>query len=335
MANDDITDVANLVESILGSSRREPIVDGWTEYNCPYCAEENCGIVDNKYNCCINYKCGTYHCWKCGNSGKVSKIIKIYGGYDKLEEYKNCLKEIKSCRMYSLSNNNFDNNVDLLSNEDSLSLPNDYIPLWQNNTLMAKEAIEYLAKRRIGQELIKKHNIGYVGSLSKDYKMRNRIIVPSYNEFGELNYYIARDYSGKQSNFKYMNPKIPKTQYIFDENMINWYEDITLVEGVFDHMVIPNSIPLLGKKLERTDAVYKSIVNKSMANINILLDDDAIHDAKCLYRNLNNVLCNKIRLIECPDGFDASLIYQKYGINGVKQLMLSKRKIDEFELMFN
>lgn len=333
--NSGIGDIVSVVENVLGKSRREPSIEGWTEYNCPYCTDENSGRVDNKYNCCINYSSGTFHCWKCNNSGRLSKIIKTYGGNAKLEEYRRIIKDIKSSQLYTLSDNALLNDIELLKSENTLFLPKDYIPLWQNKSKYATEALEYLAKRGIGQDIIHKHNIGYVGYWSKDYKMRNRIIIPSYDEFGELNYFIARDYSGRQTRLKYNNPQVPKTSYIFDENMVNWYEDITLVEGVFDHMVIPNSIPLLGKKLAKEDAVYKALLNRAMANVNVLLDDDAIKDAKELYYKLEeSPLKGRIRIIECPNGYDASLIYQEYGINGIKRLMRSKRKLDDFEKIF-
>lgn len=335
LLNSGFSEIVDVVENVLGKSRRDPMFDGWTEYNCPYCTDENAGRVDNKYNCCVNYASGVFHCWKCGNSGRLSKIIKTYGGNSKLEEYRRIIKDIKSSQQYSLNDKALFNDVELLKSENTLFLPKDYKPLWNTTSKYANEALEYLSKRGINQDIIRKHHIGYVGYWSKDFKMRNRIIIPSYDEFGELNYFIARDYSGKQTKLKYNNPQVPKTSYIFDEGLVNWYEDITLVEGVFDHIVIPNSIPLLGKKLGKDDAVYKALVNKAMANVNVLLDDDAIKDAKELYYKLEeSPLKGRVRIIECPNGYDASLVYQEYGVEGVKRLMKSKRKLDDFERIF-
>ena len=166
--------------------------------------------------------------------------------------------------------------------------------------------------------------------------MSFRIIIPSYDEFGDLNYYIARDYSGKNNKRKYNNPEVPKTSYIFDECMINWYEDITLVEGVFDHIVVPNSIPLLGKVLDEDNAVYSALINRAMANVNIMLDGDAVKDAKKLYYKLeDSSLKGRVRIIICDDGYDASTIYEKYGIDGIKKLMKSKRQLNDFDRIFD
>ena len=189
---------------------------------------------------------------------------------------------------------------------------------------------------RSGKFSIETYNIGYVPYWSKDKEMRNRVIIPSYDEYGELNYYIARDYSGKRIYRKYNNPDVKKTLFVFNEDKINWYEDVTLVEGVFDHMVIPNSIPLLGKTLKRDYATFNAVIKKARCNVNVLLDDDALNDAKKIYKLLNSTnLKGKIRLIECPNGYDASDIYKKFGKRGIKQLMNRAKTIEEFELIYD
>jgi DNA primase len=99
-------------------------------------------------------------------------------------------------------------------------------------------------------------------------------------------------------------------------------------------MVIPNSIPLLGKTLKRDYATFNAVVKKARCNVNILLDDDALNDAKKIYKLLNSTNLNgRVRLIECPDGYDASDIYQKFGKRGIKQLMQRAKEIEEFELV--
>lgn len=333
--NGNLHEIIEIVEEILGNPRREAVVDGWTEYNCPNCTSENGNIADNKYNFCINYSKGIGHCWKCGTSGKLSKYIKIYGGRDKLTEYSNIIKEIRRQQQYSLNSTGITDDIEILKVENTLSLPKDYINLYNNDSKYAKEALDYLKNRNLDKNFIKKYNIGYVGYWSNDFSMRNRIIIPSYDEFGDINYYIARDYTGTNTKRKYNNPKIPKTSYIFNERFVNWYEDITLVEGVFDHMVIPNSIPLLGKHMDKNSAIYAALTQRSMANINILLDDDAIKDAKKLYFMLDDtILKGRIRIIDCEKGYDASLIYQRQGIDGIKHLMRKKRKLDDFDKLF-
>lgn len=326
--------IREIIEEVVGTPRRE--TEGWKEYCCVYCADEKGVESDGKYNLAINYGEDLktkpfFHCWRCGTAGKLSKLIKDYGTQENLSKYYNELKNIKNTLLYQI---NYDADIEDFQIENTVELPNDYRPI---NFIdkYATEAINYLKKRNIGKYFIETYNIGYVPYWSKDKEMRNRIIIPSYDEYGELNYYVARDYTEKRKYRKYNNPDIKKTMFVFNEAKINWYEDVTLVEGAFDHMVVPNSIPLLGKTLKRDYATFNAIVNKAKVNVNILLDDDATDDAKKIYKLLETTkLKGRVRIIECPNGYDASDIYQKWGKKGIFQLMKRARKMDDCEMIF-
>ena len=102
-------------------------------------------------------------------------------------------------------------------------------------------------------------------------KYGGRIIVPSYSESNQLNYFVARSYNGNY--FKYKNPEASK-DIIFFENLINWNQPIILCEGVFDAMAIKrNAIPILGKNI--STQLYKKIITSSLSDIYIALDEDA------------------------------------------------------------
>ena len=71
---------------------------------------------------------------------------------------------------------------------------------------------------------------------------------------------------------------------------------------------------------------------KSHSRINILLDDDAIDTAYKMYKFLNNVMKDRIRIIECPQGYDASDYYKCFGRKGILNLLRSAHKLDDFML---
>ena len=324
--------IKDIVEEVIGSPRRE--TEGWTDYCCPYCALEKGVESDGKYNLAVNYgedmkTKSFFHCWRCGTSGKLSKLLKDFGGDNHVKRYNKELSDIYNSALYCLD---FKPEEEILQ-INAVDLPQDFRKIKMDDKY-AKEAIEYLKKRGIGKYFIDYYNIGYVPYWSKDKQMACRVVIPSYDEYGELNYFVARDYTGKRNYRKYNNPDIKKTMFVFNEDKINWYEDVTLVEGAFDHIVIPNSIPLLGKTLKRDYATFKAIINKARANVNILLDDDAISDAKKIYYLLNSTsLRGRIRLIECPNGYDASDIYQKFGKRGIKRLMSLAKQLEDYELV--
>ena len=158
------------------------------------------------------------------------------------------------------------------------------------------------------------------------------VIIPSYDAFGNLTYYAGRDFTGKDKWNK-KNPDIPKTDVVFNEELINWYEPVTLCEGPFDHLVVPNSIPLLGKSLDETYLIYKTLMNKAKYLVNIMLDSDAVATAHKNYNILNTgTLRDRIRIIYCPEGYDPSDVYKHFGRKGILKLLASARKLDDYTL---
>jgi hypothetical protein len=103
-----------------------------------------------------------------------------------------------------------------------------------------------------------------------------RVIVPSYSENDELNYFVARSFY-EDATMKYKNPPVSRDVIVFD-NQINWNEPIILVEGVFDSFSVKrNVIPILGKFLPKT--LKKKIFEKGVKEITIILDSDAVSDS--------------------------------------------------------
>jgi DNA primase len=213
--------------------------------------------------------------------------------------------------------------------DTSLALPDMYIP-FEKGKMCPKKPLEYLQERGIGWDIIEKYNIGYTSYNPNHRDISNRIILPSHNADGKINYWTGRDYSGYCKNQKYFNPKVERKNIIFDEDKIQWDADITLVEGPFDHIVVPNSIPLLGKSLKNDFYLYQKLVLSANANINIFLDNDAKNDALTVYKLLNQGrLYNKIRYICADSGKDPSDIYRERGKKGIIENLRKATKINE------
>ena len=130
-----------------------------------------------------------------------------------------------------------------------------------------------MRRRGITSDDIVKYNIGFC----KDGKYGGRVIIPSYDEMGKLNYFIARDYKDAAGQ-KYKNPPVASKEIIGWELFINWDAPIILVEGIFDALTIKrNVIPLFGKVLH--DKLMQKLVMSSVNRIYIALDQDARRDA--------------------------------------------------------
>ena len=327
----EIGKIRDILQEVLGSPKNEPYSSGWQSYNCPYCAENEGVESDGKYNLETNVEHGCiFHCWKCEARGKLSKLIKDFGNEAQLMEYRETLNTIRNSQLYQLGSS--DNAIEIADIETYVTLPKEYKSITADDK-HAKNALEYLRRRGITDEIIERYKIGYTGYYCEDFTNKNRIIIPSYDEIGELNYYVGRDYTGR-NKIKYCNPKISKTNIVFNVGMINWYENITLVEGPFDHIVVPNSIPLLGKTLSKNSSVFKVLSEKSKAQVNIMLDDDATENAYRMYKFLyKNGFKGRVRIIESPQGYDASLMFERYGKKGIIRLLRTAKELDEFTLM--
>ena len=174
-------------------------------------------------------------------------------------------------------------------------------------------------------DIIKKHKLGFI----KEGEYAGRVIIPSQSNEDTINYFVGRAY-GKVKP-KYLNPDIEKQTIVFNEKLINWDATIYLVEGGFDHIVIPNSITLLGKYMY--DKLLKLLIDKAMGYIVVVLDGDAEDDAKDLYRILNTGrLRGRIRIILLPEKLDISLINEKYGRVGLLRYLKTAYKLKESDL---
>ena len=149
-----------------------------------------------------------------------------------------------------------------------ISLPEEFICLGNKNLpISAKAPLRYLKKRGITKKDIVKWKIGYcpVG------QYKNRIIVPSFDDNGYCNYFIARAYTDDW--LKYKNPPATK-DIIFNDLYVDWSKELTLVEGVFDAIKAENAIPLLGSTLSENSHLFKKLaqINKPVF---LALDADA------------------------------------------------------------
>jgi DNA primase len=165
-------------------------------------------------------------------------------------------------------------------------------------TPIYKVPYNYLKQRNVTNEMMVKFNIGFC--YEGEYK--NRIIIPSYDEEGGLNYFTGRSWETKPY-LKYKNPEAEKDKIIFNEKLIDWKKDIYLVEGVFDGFFLENSIPMLGKHM--SEMLFDKVYNNAKGNVIIALDGDAWNSAIKLYHELNGgELYEKIKIVKLPKDQD-------------------------------
>lgn len=327
--------IYDILTVVLGESKQGGYVSGCMQYqwNCPNCAAEK-GGVDGKYNLETSFVLGKFHCWACDTKGNLSYLIGKYGNSTLLKEYQEEIKAINESKLYDLSSFMDTMNGNVQNDGKVLKLPKTYTKI-DISTLKNKKLKAYLEKRKITQDIIDKFNIGYTQWDGEDYSMRNRIVVPSYDNKGFLNYWVSRDFTGYEKRIKYKNCDADKKEIVFQESLINYNADIVLVEGTIDAIYYPNSISMLGKFLLKDSELFRSLYNKANANIIICLDGDTtIEETKRIYNMLNiGRLRGKIKYITLDEYKDFGEIYENKGKKGLIDAVKSAKQFSEIDLL--
>tara|TARA_A100001391_G_scaffold79427_1_gene51546 strand:- start:244 stop:1203 length:960 start_codon:yes stop_codon:yes gene_type:complete len=242
-------------------------------FNCPKCNH-------HKKKLSVNLDKNVFKCWICDYRGNnIYRLVKKYGTYENKSKWRELVDGIDLLEFDSIIESIFPQEE--LEEEIVVNLPEEFVSLAnKNNTLQAKAAKNYLLKRGIDESDILFWKIGFCNS----GEYAGRIIVPSFNENGDCNYFIGRTYQDDWR--KYMNPPTSKSKIIFNELYIDWCEDLTLTEGVFDAIVAgKNSVPILGSSLKEQSKLFKSIILNDTP-VYVALDSDAEEKASFLIQNL-------------------------------------------------
>jgi len=268
----NLSKTLQILESILGKGKKQS--KGEYLFYCPACHHYKPKLIvklDPGYRAFQHW-----HCWVCQETNDT-KGRSLYGllkrfnaSPEQMIELKDALGEVS----YNYSEPKEIKKV--------LRLPKEFKPLWndESNSIGKRHAMAELKRRKITWGDIIRYHIGYC----EKGEYANRIIIPSYDENGSLNYFTARSYF-KDPPLKYKNPEISKDIVAF-EMFVNWSLPIVLVEGMFDAIAVRrNAIPLLGKTM--SDKLYEKIVLNRPPEVFISLDQDAIRDSIKIADKLN------------------------------------------------
>jgi DNA primase len=258
-------DLLSLVEKVLGKGRKTS--GNNYSFFSPFISHYKPKLeIDLTVN---NNGENPWHCWVSNAKGRsiVSLFKKVKAG----KQYLDDLNKILKTKNLYIKNKT--------ETKEELVLPKEFIRLYEypkikdiQVKMQMKQALGYLKSRGIGRTDILRYGIGYCpnGSYS------GRIIVPSYDENFNLNFFVSRSIF-EEDMLKYKNPKWSKDVIGFD-CFIDWDEPVTLVEGVFDAITARyNAVPLFGKIIQ--PKLRERILLRKPPKIIVALDNDAYSDA--------------------------------------------------------
>lgn len=277
--------VHQMLEQTLGSNRT--MRDGELVFYCPFCHH-------HKQKFQVNLDNQHWHCWVCDIGGRKLSVLLYKLNVDKtvVKELNRLLGDIQKITVDT-------------STETVVRLPKEFKPLYEHSSsLTRRHALAYCNKRNITKIDILRYNIGYCDS----GVYANRLLIPSYDINGILNYFVARDLF-KNSTLKYKNPTVSRNICMF-ETLVSFKHPIVLVEGVMDAIAVRlNSIPMLGKFPSKL-LLQKLLTYKP--KVFVALDSDAATDAAKLTILLQNNGIDVTKLNFNEDEDPSSIGYKKF-----------------------
>ena len=243
-------------------------------FYCPFCSH-------NKRKLSINAKKLLWKCWFCDTSGRnVAFIIRKFGTRQQYQLWLeiNNIKDISNFDVFYIKNLIEEKKKEIYR-EPNLELPKGFETLTSKHLpLYARGALNYLIERGVTSDKVLQWRLGYCTK----GQYEDRIIFPSFNENGNLDYFVGRAYT--EFGQAYRAPNVSK-DVIFNDINIDWEEDIVIVEGVFDAIKASNAIPLLGSTLKENSRLFNRIVDES-ATIYIALDKDVAKKERRIIQTL-------------------------------------------------
>ena len=238
---------------------------------CPSCKEKK-----GKFS--ININTWMCHCWVCGKKSRnLYFILKEFKGRD-------CAEKFKSFFGIQDSKAGQENNE--LYEDKSLPEMFTLLANFKGRDPDMRDCIRYCKRRGLSESDLWYFRIG--SSALPDFK--RRIIIPSFDSEGILNYYVSRAIDRNRYP-KYVNSEAKKIEIIFNEINIDWSKEITIVEGPFDLIKCDqNSTCLLGSKLSKKSKLFSKLIeNKS--SVLLALDPDMKSESHGIAKILTSFGC--------------------------------------------
>ncbi len=229
------------------------------QFWCPFCKDDN----PKKRKLAVRIEDGLAHCWVCGwHARNIARIASYVGMRELIPELHKAYGEVKH---------------DITETElpKDLELPEGFELI---GNILQREiqdpdqlaCVKYLNQRGISANVALAFRLG----VARDVASKRRVIIPSFDADGKLNYYTARSCDEKWP--KYLNPDTNRMSVVFNEVDIDWSKELLIVEGPFDLFSCygMNATCALGSWLDERYTLFRKIIQHHTPVI-ICFDPDA------------------------------------------------------------
>ena len=223
-------------------------------FRCPDCG----GSKKQKF--IVRIDTGQYHCWVCDARGaSVAKVLRK-------------LSPETAARWEGVTGSHQRRFIDEVVEAPKVEIPMGFKLLAESLDSRdpdVRDCLDYVSSRGLGIREMWYFRLGYV----KRGRLSRRVIMPSFDAEGSINYWTARTIDDRTIG-KYINPSIPRGEFIFNELNLDWRREITLVEGPFDLTKCDsNATAILGSNISRKSALFQAIA-RNRTPIVLALDSD-------------------------------------------------------------
>jgi hypothetical protein len=262
---------------------------------CPACAKSN-----SKKKLVIRIDDERFHCWVCDIKGRsLLPLVKKYAP-SFLDEYK------------KTSNKKISTDSIELEIREAVKIPKGFTLLSHSTQLKdpdIKDTIRYVKSRGLSLRDMWYFRMG----TCLTGRFRRRVIIPSFDNGGCINYYAARSIDAVD-RMKYINARVPKIEIIFNEMNIDWSKELVLVEGPFDlTKCTDNSTCLLGSHLSHDSLLFRKIV-KNRTPVVLALDPDALKKSHNIAKDLSSYDVS-VRMLYVPKQMDVGDMSKEQFLN--------------------
>jgi len=354
ITNEMINEIRNKIDIVDVVSNYVPLTQRGKNYFgvCPF-------HDDHSPSMSVSKEKQIYTCFSCGATGNVFTFVSEYEHINFYEAVKLLGNKVG----YNLGNATVSKTIE----DKSLEIYDLACKFYQNNlnTLLGKNAYEYLEKRKIDKETIKKFKIGL--SLSKtsltDYLLNkkiplkdlislgisnengtdlfiNRVMFPLYDLQGNVVAFSGRIYNTKDSS-KYINTKETKIfkkgnllyNYHQAKELLKKSEKIIVMEGFMDvirasTIGVNNCVATMGTAFTKQHA---NLLRKMTDNIILCFDgDNAGEEATTSAIEVLKEIGITPKIIRLEENLDPDEYILKYGEHAFKSKINNPESSIEF-----
>ena len=263
--------------TVLGDRLGQPLFASGSEvrFNCFRNDCGNSGEKDSHYHMYVNTDKGKYFCQKCQRGGTLEWLAEFLG-VTPPEDNLSLWNEVINDFLFGSKE------------EKAVEAPVEQPEMM--DLVPGTTALRYLSERGISQLRIRAFDIKMgIG------KLRNRVVFPDYSDSGELEYWVARDYVGRDP--KYRNSKSPRVNKIY--NSSRWircqrFSQVIICEGVISSIVTGyDTVATYGKYV--TGGQVERLCEMNADTYVVAFDGDAVAEAISLASRLcKRGKCTKI-----------------------------------------